>query len=76
MKVPYNEKDAAKALGARWDHRRKTWVAPRSEPALLFRWGGYTESEEETMFSYYWMKRAGNIDAMLATHPDHWSNVF
>ena len=77
LKVPYNEKDAAKALGARWDHRRKTWVAPRSEPALLFRWGGYTESEEETMFSYYWTKRAGNNkDAMVATHPDHWPNVF
>ena len=76
LKVPYNEKNEAKALGARWDRVRKTWVAPKSEPALLFRWGGYAKSEEETMFSSYWMKRVGDIDAMVATHPHHWPYVF
>ena len=25
LKVPYADKDAAKALGARWDPKRKTW---------------------------------------------------
>lgn len=28
LKVPYANKDAAKALGARWDADRKTWYAP------------------------------------------------
>src|SRR5687767_8012323 len=27
LKVPYSEKDAAKALGAQWDARKKTWYA-------------------------------------------------
>lgn len=28
LQVPYAKKDAAKALGARWDSDRKTWYAP------------------------------------------------
>ena len=80
LKVPYNENNAAKALGDRWDHHRKIWVAPRSEPALLFRWGGYVKSEEETMFSSYWMKRAAakgcGIDSMVATRPNHCPHMF
>ena len=47
LKVPYHKKDLAKSMGAKWDHRRKTWVAPRSEAALLFKWGGYAKSEEK-----------------------------
>lgn len=28
LQVPYAEKDAAKALGARWDSKNKTWYVP------------------------------------------------
>lgn len=28
LKVPYSEKDQAKALGAKWDAQRKTWFVP------------------------------------------------
>ena len=30
LNVPYAEKDAAKALGARWDPAKKKWYAPDS----------------------------------------------
>lgn len=28
IKIPYEEKDAAKALGARWNPERKQWYIP------------------------------------------------
>jgi hypothetical protein len=80
LKVPYKEKDAAKALGARWDHRKKTWFAPKSERELLVKWGGFTKPNARIVFSEYWTKRAAakSCDAnyMLATHPDHWPHLF
>jgi len=30
LTVPYAEKDAAKALGAKWDAAQKKWYAPAS----------------------------------------------
>lgn len=30
LNVPFAEKDAAKALGARWDPRRRTWYVPNA----------------------------------------------
>jgi exodeoxyribonuclease VII large subunit len=39
--VPYAEKDAAKALGARWDPMAKQWFAPPgADPAQFKRWAG------------------------------------
>lgn len=39
LDVPYVEKEAAKALGARWDREEKSWYAPPSaSPELLERW--------------------------------------
>jgi hypothetical protein len=39
LKVPYADKDAAKALGARWDAKRKTWYVPDGAAAAPFeRW--------------------------------------
>lgn len=39
LDVPFVEKDAAKALGARWDREEKSWYAPNnSSPELLERW--------------------------------------
>jgi hypothetical protein len=36
LKVPYSEKDAAKALGARWDAKRKKWFVPPGEDVNKF----------------------------------------
>ena len=39
LKVPYAEKDEAKALGARWSQDRKAWYVPDGVPDAPFaRW--------------------------------------
>jgi hypothetical protein len=38
LDVPYQEKDQAKALGARWDPAAKRWYAPRAGIGGLQRW--------------------------------------
>jgi hypothetical protein len=39
LAVPYAEKDAAKALGARWDAAKKQWYAPHAaDEELVRRW--------------------------------------
>ncbi|AHH93567.1 DUF5710 domain-containing protein [Kutzneria viridogrisea] len=43
LDVPYQEKDAAKALGARWDAAAKRWYAPRPGIAGLARWEALPE---------------------------------
>jgi len=40
LKVPFAEKDAAKALGARWDAANKLWyVADKADMAPFAKWG-------------------------------------
>jgi hypothetical protein len=36
LKVPYAQKDQAKALGARWNNERKTWYVPDGQPTAPF----------------------------------------
>lgn len=36
LKVPYAEKDQAKALGAKWDYETKTWQCPSNLDAGMF----------------------------------------
>src|SRR4051794_2675640 len=39
LAVPYDDKDAAKALGAKWDGEKKSWYAPGPEAARkLSKW--------------------------------------
>src|SRR5271166_1370339 len=39
LAVPYNERNEAKALGARWDAVKKAWyVGPEVDPAKLAKW--------------------------------------
>ena len=41
LKVPYSEKDEAKALGARWNNARKCWYVPDGQASTAFeRWLG------------------------------------
>lgn len=39
LKVPYEQKDAAKRLGARWDSTRQTWyVENKDDLSPFLRW--------------------------------------
>lgn len=41
LNVPYAQKDAAKALGARWDAATKKWYVPAGkDPAPFAQWAG------------------------------------
>ncbi len=37
LNVPYAEKDAAKALGAKWDSTKKKWYAPKNGELSTFK---------------------------------------
>jgi hypothetical protein len=39
LKVPFAEKDEAKALGARWNGERKSWYVPEGKATEAFRAG-------------------------------------
>lgn len=47
VNVPYEEKDEAKALGAKWDPRKKKWWFPveTTDATVVSRWGGTHPSE-------------------------------
>lgn len=45
LKVPYAEKDEAKALGARWNKERKMWYVPEGQDGAPFaRWASGDEA--------------------------------
>lgn len=46
LDVPYAEKDAAKALGARWDQTARRWYDPRPPTAGLDRWAARPDVPE------------------------------
>jgi ribonuclease HI len=48
VNVPYEEKDEAKALGAKWDPRKKKWWFPaeKTDAGVISRWGGVPPSEK------------------------------
>lgn len=46
--VPYHEKDLAKALGARWNAKRRTWYVPPGIDVTLFkRWSPEIEKWDQ-----------------------------
>ena len=56
LKVPFNEKDQAKSLGARWNAEAKLWYVPQGVDAAPFeKWvssaaqlkAGYTAQSDE-----------------------------
>lgn len=46
LDVPFEEKDEAKALGARWAPKEKRWYAPRTDMPELQRWAPRPEVPE------------------------------
>ena len=49
LNVPYAEKDAAKALGARWDAAIKKWYAPGAADIALFtKWAAESVSSDSS----------------------------
>lgn len=57
LKVPYAEKDEAKALGARWNAERKSWYVPDGTDAAPFaQWlapGGAAPAESKAKVDSY-----------------------
>jgi len=52
LSVPYAEKDAAKALGARWDATAKKWYAtPNLDISLFAKWTLQASSPESSSAS-------------------------
>jgi hypothetical protein len=50
LNVPYAQKDAAKALGARWDATHKKWYVPAGKDLALFaQWQTVTEVPAATL---------------------------
>lgn len=46
LNVPYAQKDAAKALGAKWDAANKKWYVPTDKDVTLFaKWQAVAASE-------------------------------
>ena len=37
LNVPFSEKERAKDVGAKWDHERKLWYAPKLDDPLKYR---------------------------------------
>jgi len=47
LNVPYREKDEAKALGAKWDRKQKSWYAPAGmDTAPFARWLGQPQQQQ------------------------------
>lgn len=47
LNVPFAQKDAAKALGARWDATNKKWYVPADKDITLFaQWQPQSDSSE------------------------------
>ncbi|MCX7097861.1 MAG: DUF5710 domain-containing protein [Methylococcales bacterium] len=45
LNVPFAQKDAAKALGARWDPAAKKWYVPADKDLALFaQWQGQSDA--------------------------------
>ncbi|CCE22497.1 DUF5710 domain-containing protein [Methylotuvimicrobium alcaliphilum] len=52
LNVPYAQKDAAKALGARWDPAQKKWYVPGNKDISLFaQWQSQDETPKSTLAS-------------------------
>ena len=52
LDIPYEEKELAKAAGAKWDRKEKTWVAePGTDLAKLSRWLPEREPEPEKVLA-------------------------
>ncbi len=46
LNVPFAQKDAAKALGAKWDPAKKRWYAPANMDPAFAKWQVHTATEQ------------------------------
>lgn len=54
LKVPFHEKDEARALGARWDPQRRVWYVPDNvDSSRLRKWIPASESPNVRAASYF-----------------------
>src|SRR5438876_9670441 len=47
LAVPFEEKDEAKLLGAKWDTHKRKWYAPYGETDLVQKWPRHDEALQE-----------------------------
>ena len=75
LDVPYEEKDEAKALGARWDRDARLWYVPDGRDAGPFARWIPTEpdfiylADEAIISSYGETARSASAAVMSASHP-------
>ena len=66
LKVPYAEKDEAKALGARWNAARKVWYVPDGQATAPFeKWVSGTPSSAPAASSATAKPVPGRIDSYV-----------
>jgi len=69
LNVPYAEKDAAKALGAKWDPANKQWYAPANQDMTLFaKWQTDSTSSVSSTKKQKSSTSASNIVLGVTTH--------
>ncbi len=67
LNVPYAQKDAAKALGARWDPAQKKWYVPSNKDISLFaQW--QTQDAGPKSFAASGFKSASSIKKSPSTN--------
>lgn len=72
LTVPFDDKDAAKAAGAKWDPDRKRWYAPRDDAAALQRLEQWTSTTPRNQQNHKDPKRAARSAAKeQATREGH-----
>ena len=67
--VPFEEKDQAKALGARWDPNNKTWYIPdHLDPSLFQKWLTPEGITEPTIISDEFYLLDSTVNGHLKVH--------
>lgn len=72
LNVPYAEKDAAKALGAKWDAAMKKWYAPGTiDIALFAKWAAESANQDSSSISVSVkdQTKVGKLAADTTTRP-------
>jgi hypothetical protein len=75
IQVPYEEKDFAKALGARWDANKKSWYIYDSIDITLFKKWHYGLNPAIIKFTKnknFYITRIGNIELKFSFDTSHW----
>ncbi len=68
LNVPFAEKDAAKALGAKWDAIQKKWYVPADKDIMLFAAWQTDSSESRSSAAAPTRSKSANNNVSSANH--------